>query len=300
MIIVFLLPLAKIFVYECSENNKSDSQLMLEAELYYDYLKKYKPISIEKRYNIHDNLDIDKYVKLFMIKYGVDHVRGGSYSDEILSDSQLSILLCELETASDICKKRQASVNDLIQIYANNKMTKEEIMVEHQSLETTLATFKKDKREYESIQINGTQIIEHIQWIKFACSQIVDIYNTNKGASYLSRLVKKEFISKYKEVLVSLKTIYAICKEHNYSRYIYEVYIQFPQFLLDDFFYHLYRIHLTSYITQVEELCNSYEHMTNIIINKMDEKAFDVSTWGEDVEWRTTRALYLLDKIDSL
>ena len=51
-------------------------------------------------------------------------------------------------------------------------------------------------------------------------------------------------------------------------------------------------------MTQVQELCNSYEHMTNIIINKMDEKEFDVSTWGEDVEWKIPRVLYLLDKID--
>ena len=50
---------------------------------------------------------------------------------------------------------------------------------------------------------------------------------------------------------------------------------------------------------QVYNLCNSYEYMTNIIINKMDEKAFDVSTWGEHVEWRIKRTLYLLDKIDS-
>jgi hypothetical protein len=52
-------------------------------------------------------------------------------------------------------------------------------------------------------------------------------------------------------------------------------------------------------MTDVIDLCNRYEHMANIIINKMDEKAFDVSSWGDDVEWRTTRSLYLLDKIDS-
>jgi len=32
----------------------------------------------------------------------------------------------------------------------------------------------------------------------------------------------------------------------------------------------------------------------------MDEKAFDLSSWGEDIEWKIPRALYLLDKMGSV
>ena len=39
--------------------------------------------------------------------------------------------------------------------------------------------------------------------------------------------------------------------------------------------------------------------MTNVIINRMDERKFDVSTWGQDIEWKTPRILYVLDKIES-
>jgi hypothetical protein len=105
---------------------------MLEAELYYDYLKKYKPICIIKRYDNHDALDIDKYVKLFMLDYGVDYVRGGSYSEEILSDSQLNTLLREFDTVSTSIHPRESIVNELIQTYANKKMTKEEIAKERE------------------------------------------------------------------------------------------------------------------------------------------------------------------------
>jgi hypothetical protein len=128
----------------------------------------------------------------------------------------------------------------------------------------------------------------------------VDIYNTKKRDTFLSKLVTKEFIERYKQVLVSLKTVYTICKKHDYSSCVEDVYIKYPHFLLDDFFYHGHRIHIDYYMKQVEQICYIYEHMTNIIINKMDEKAFDLSTWGEDVEWRVNRSLYLLDKIDSL
>lgn len=303
MIFVFYLQTERYFIYACSQKNKSDSQFMLEAELYYDYLKKYNPISIIKRYDTHDGLDIDKYVKLFMLDYGVDYVRGGSYSDEILSDSQLHTLLCEFETVSmsnSIEKKREIIVNELIQNYACKNMTKEEIIIERETVETTLEKFKKERAEYESIRINGSQIIEDIQWITFACSQILEIYYTKKEKTFLSKLVTKEFVERYKKARVSLQTVFMICKKHGYSSSVDDVYVKYPHFLLDNFFYHLHRVHIPCYMIQVEELCKTYEYMANIIINKMDEKAFDLSTWGEDVEWSMNRALYLLDKIDSL
>jgi hypothetical protein len=300
MIVVFCLQREKVFVYSCSQKNKSDSQVMLEAELYYDYLKKYKPICIIKRYENHDSLDIDKYVKLFMLDYGVDYVRGGSYSDETLSDSQLNTLLCEFDTVSTSIDPRESTVNDIIQRYANKKLTKEEIMVERETLKNTLEKFQKEKTEFESIRIDGSQIISDIQWIQFACSQIKEIYDTKKADTFLSKLVTKEFIERYKKVLVSLRTVFSICKKYDYYGNIDNVYVKYPRFLLDDFFYHLHRIHVTCYMREVVDLCNIYEHMANIIINKMDEKAFDVSSWGEDVEWRIKRTLYLLDKIDSL
>ena len=300
MIVVFCLQFEKFFVYSCSQKPKSDSELMLEAELYYDYLKKYKPICIVKRYEKHDGLDIDKYVKLFMLDYGVDYVRGGSYSEEVLSDSQLNTLLREFDTVSTSITKREAIVSDIIQRYANKKMTKEEMMVERETLKNTLETFKKEKAELESIRIDGSQIISDIQWITFACSQIKEIYDTKRSDTFLSKLVTKEFIERYKKVLVSLRTVFKICKTHDYYNDIDNVYVKYPHFLLDDFFYHLHRIHIPCYMTHVVDVCKKYEHMANITINKMDEKTFDVSTWGEDVEWRIKRTLYLLDKIDSL
>ena len=216
MILVFCLQLEKFFVYSCSQKNKSDAQLMLEAELYYDYLKKYKPICIIKRYENHDALDIDKYVKLFMLDYGVDYVRGGSYSEEILSDSQLNTLLREFDTVSTSIDPRESTVNDIIQTYANKKLTKEEIVVERETLKNTLEKFQKEKTELESIRIDGSQIISDIQWIQFACSQIKEIYHTKKADTFLSNLVTKDFIERYKKVLQSLRTVFSICKKYDY------------------------------------------------------------------------------------
>jgi hypothetical protein len=178
-------------------------------------------------------------------------------------------------------------------------LTSEECYLERESLGTIFEKYKKEKAEYDSIIINGSQIIEDIQWIQFACSQIMEIYNKNRQNTFLSTLISKEFIEKYRKVLLSLNIIYSICKKHNYSSSIDNIYVKYPHFLLDDFFYHLHRIHIKKYMDEVEQLCKTYEHMTNIIINKMDEKAFDISSWGEDIEWKIPRALYLLDKINN-
>ena len=57
---------------------------------------------IETKYNV-DKYDEDKYTKLYMDKYGIDNVRGGSYVSVVLPDYQLEALQHELKTSNDKC-----------------------------------------------------------------------------------------------------------------------------------------------------------------------------------------------------
>ena len=57
-----------------------------------EYTKKYKMKSIKKIIENVDPKDLDKYVIKYMNKYGVDHVRGGSFSSINLSSEQISVL----------------------------------------------------------------------------------------------------------------------------------------------------------------------------------------------------------------
>ncbi len=52
-----------------------------------EWTKKYKPISIEALIPDCDDYDEDKYTKIYMDKYGIDNVRGGSYTSIQLDDS---------------------------------------------------------------------------------------------------------------------------------------------------------------------------------------------------------------------
>ena len=67
------------------------------------WTKKYKPISIEKTIFNASHFDEDKYVKEYMVKYGINKVRGGSYLTEQLSESQLNNLYREIRGALNLC-----------------------------------------------------------------------------------------------------------------------------------------------------------------------------------------------------
>lgn len=65
----------------------------------------YKPRDILEVEPCTGPLDEDKKVKEMMLKYGIENVRGGSYSQERLTDHQLAALRMELKTAKDVCYK---------------------------------------------------------------------------------------------------------------------------------------------------------------------------------------------------
>ena len=67
------------------------------------WTRKYKPRGLEKIIQHVSPLEEDKITKEYMIKYGIDNVRGGSYCTEYLSSEQRRLLQREIWGASDCC-----------------------------------------------------------------------------------------------------------------------------------------------------------------------------------------------------
>lgn len=67
------------------------------------WTKKYKPIKVIKLIPNCDEFDEDRYTKIYMNKYGVENVRGGSYSTIKLKYYQQESLEKELKTVNDKC-----------------------------------------------------------------------------------------------------------------------------------------------------------------------------------------------------
>ena len=69
------------------------------------WTKKYPPVDLIEVINGVDNFQEDLMTKKYMIQYGIDNVRGGSYCQLTLSVAQMSNLTVELKAATNKCFK---------------------------------------------------------------------------------------------------------------------------------------------------------------------------------------------------
>tara|TARA_B000000477_G_C6073036_1_gene219554 strand:- start:525 stop:1049 length:525 start_codon:yes stop_codon:yes gene_type:complete len=67
------------------------------------WTKKYKPLYIDKLIEECDDYDEDKMVKIYMNKFGIDNVRGGTYIQEKLSKNAKKFITSELRMANNLC-----------------------------------------------------------------------------------------------------------------------------------------------------------------------------------------------------
>ena len=69
------------------------------------WTRKYKPIAIEKVIPNCSPLDEDKFTKEYMMKHGMDNVRGGTYVEFVLDEVQQYSLQKEFWSARDSCMR---------------------------------------------------------------------------------------------------------------------------------------------------------------------------------------------------
>ena len=90
------------------------------------WTKKYKPISVEKIIPNASPFDEDRYTKEYMSTYGVDNVRGGSYTQIELDDAQRESLTSEIRGATDKCMRCGRVGHFVKNCYAKIQVSEEE------------------------------------------------------------------------------------------------------------------------------------------------------------------------------
>ncbi len=68
-----------------------------------EWTKRFHPLALVELIPNCDSFDEDKYTKIYMNKYGIDNVRGGSYCQIKLSINTIETLKKELNGANDKC-----------------------------------------------------------------------------------------------------------------------------------------------------------------------------------------------------
>jgi predicted GIY-YIG superfamily endonuclease len=103
-----------IYVLECSDNKYYIGKTSLSIDIRFSqhltddncaFTTKYKPIKILETIKTDDSLDEDKITKKYMIQYGIENVRGGSYTKLKLDDWMIKSLEHEFKSSQDICYK---------------------------------------------------------------------------------------------------------------------------------------------------------------------------------------------------
>jgi hypothetical protein len=91
------------------------------------WTSKYSPISIEDIIENCDDFDEDKYTKIYMAKYGIQNVRGGSYTQIVLREDQIDHLITEIRGAHNacyFCGSDAHYINDCPRLYMSNAKQK--------------------------------------------------------------------------------------------------------------------------------------------------------------------------------
>ena len=69
------------------------------------WTKKYQPLEVVKVIENCDKFDEDKFTLKYMDKYGIDNVRGGTFSQINLDETTYKFINLKLATANDYCFK---------------------------------------------------------------------------------------------------------------------------------------------------------------------------------------------------
>lgn len=86
-----------------------------------EWTKLHKPVSVIEIISKADDMDEDKYTKIYMKKYGIDNVRGGSYTSITLPEYKIKSLQDELNTSENRCYRCNRVGHFASQCYAKTK-----------------------------------------------------------------------------------------------------------------------------------------------------------------------------------
>lgn len=278
----------KFFLFVRPTPTSNPIELFLEAVMTYEYIRQNKPLSIKNTWSETHSLDLDHHVKEYMLLYGIDHVRGGSYSNPILTPEQLAFLTVELQGPTqpfplEVIKDIIAKYCHVLSDYKKERMRLLEERARFQGECAVLADLRR---------LDISKIKADIDWLLNYCETSIDNIPNHR----IWNTVLNPLITRYRQMLPILHDIYTFMTLSGKSFDTDDrVSIQYPQFLLDDFFYGHWNSQREKKIERVRQLCQVYQTFVITWENRLTEAEFDVASWGPYADERFSCALTIMD-----
>ena len=293
----------RFFVYYTDTSCEED--ILTEVSCMFEFTQKYKPLQIIESIWTTDMFEIDKYVKKYMLRYGIDSVRGGSYTalriyndqrktietelsylakavmvsgeniDITFQDNLFCNQLCEKDLLSEekmryflytnIHKKHDEKYTQQIMYYYDTFMKKKE----------TLSKFKYFEKS-NKIYIMNKETLTCIENIK---KYLYDVFENGQCSENLH--IRKD----YQNIMVYVKHVLKFYDTNDKNNTFSMIYLSYPHFLLDNIFLHKPEFNANE-LEQAIILWEIIEGMYYCVLNRIDELEFDLKHIPENIEWK--------------
>jgi hypothetical protein len=258
-IFVILLENDKWFLHVSSLPN----DVLLECEALFDFVKKNKPIKIYETLPFLDALDINTWTKRYMNYFGMDNVRGGIYSEEIIDEKLLQALEIELSTSIENYEEKLSIFHRI--------RNKENLLI---------TDFEEDMQKYKNLLQHGYKqftrdFFDDLEWLKQIVENSIEDNSNYKPGIFTMRQENNKTYRKIIKNIGILNTYYYKLDEEK-VKVKPSVLLYKPEFIFDRFIYHPSDIkNFQSEINTALDYINKYEFMGYTLINVLDEMEYD-------------------------
>lgn len=302
---VLLLTEDKLFLHGSSTTTNDDSVIMLECEIMHEYLQKYKPLRILESIVLRQTCEIDFIVKKHMKCYGIDNVRGGSYTAFELTNDEKKFIQREHLMTIDKMEGKCAAMATVFNEYKDIRTWSLDAINAEMALVTRQQSlYDNEKGMLNKLSIGKNNIqtnrifLTDLRWILNQCAKNMkqSVDSSKNGTVYST---SKDVIAKYKQILNKMKALYAIFCEHIDVEIKYDprIHLYAPETLLDVCFFHCHhQRNWETYIFQVIDMIEYYEYIFYCVITRIDEYKFDVNTYPMDFELTNRYRINYLQK----
>jgi len=301
---IVLLENEQILLHASSHNKDNMHTVILECELIYDYALHNKPLRVVETVAICQNDEINFFVKKYMKFYGIDNVRGGSYINKKLTDTERSIIILEQQQNLKTNKLCCDIISDIVVKYNEIdtwstdkiKLAYETCIKHHNNYENEKQMLHNFTVGYENIEINRI-ILSDLTWLTNQCAKAIKLTPYGKGED--NNIYKEtETIKKYKKIVIKIKSLYRMFTNYMDETNTYQplIHLYSPETILDQYFYNP---KVTQCVLQYDSLIKYFamcEYMAYCIICRIQEYTFDVNSYSSNFEMINKYEIAFLEK----